>query len=307
LKKYAQNPEWLLGAEVESEIAFKEAELKNVATVKSAAELAEQELLENNSTVAFRLEKLNFHLHGGLKISTVIELSGKAGTGKTCFCLEAILGTLESFKNSNVLYISTECAFPIDRFNQMISDLSPEKQAEFRDRIVLKNSEHSDELKEMLFEKIPLILEIYKNQQRPIKMIVIDSITAVIRPDFKQNEITLRAAHMREIATQIKFLAVKFEALILVVNQVTENFAEKPDKIGYQDKLRPQKPALGLVWRNLIDEAIFISREEKFDEFGKCVGVERFLEVTKSMRVENEVFKFSIDSYGLALPLDYIV
>ena len=71
LKKYAQNPEWLLGAEVESEIAFKEAELKNVATVKSAAELAEQELLENNSTVAFRLEKLNFHLHGGLKVCSL--------------------------------------------------------------------------------------------------------------------------------------------------------------------------------------------------------------------------------------------
>ena len=82
---------------------------------------------------------------------------------------------------------------------------------------------------------------------------------------------------MREIATQIKFLAVKFEALIVVVNQVTENFAEKPDQIGYQDKLRPQKPALGLVWRNLIDEAIFISREDNFDEFGKCVGVERYL------------------------------
>ena len=64
--------------------------------------------------------------------------------------------------------------------------MSPEKQAEFLDRIVLKNSEHSDELKEMLFEKIPHRLEIYKNQQRPIKMIVIDSITAVIRPDFKQ-------------------------------------------------------------------------------------------------------------------------
>ena len=71
LKKYAQNPEWLLGAEVESEIAFKEAELKNVATVKSAAELAEQELLENSSTVAFRLEKLNFHLHGGLKVCSL--------------------------------------------------------------------------------------------------------------------------------------------------------------------------------------------------------------------------------------------
>ena len=91
---------------------------------------------------------------------------------------------------------------------------------------------------------------------------------------------------MREIATQIKFLAVKFEALILVVNQVTENFAEKPDKIGYQDKLRPQKPALGLVWRNLIDEAIFISREEKFDEFGKCVGVERFLGTSLVYRID---------------------
>lgn len=68
LQKYAQNPEWLLGADLEGEGAFKEEQIKNTELVKNAAELAEQELLENNSTVPFRLEKLNFHLHGGLKV-----------------------------------------------------------------------------------------------------------------------------------------------------------------------------------------------------------------------------------------------
>ena len=82
---------------------------------------------------------------------------------------------------------------------------------------------------------------------------------------------------MREIATQLKFLAIKYKVSILVVNQVTENFEIDSDGIGYEDKPRPQKPALGLVWRNLIDEAIFISREEKVDENGQVFGVERYL------------------------------
>ena len=59
----------------------------------------------------------------------------------------------------------------------------------------------------------------------------------------------------------------------LIVNQVSDNIDESAFSI--ENKARSAKPALGLFWRNLIDEAFLI---EKFEDS------KRTIEVTKSFR-----------------------
>ena len=57
------------------------------------------------------------------------------------------------------------------------------------------------------------------------------------------------------------------------MNQVSDNIDESAFSI--ENKARSAKPALGLFWRNLIDEAFFI---EKFEDSTRTI------EATKSFR-----------------------
>ena len=59
----------------------------------------------------------------------------------------------------------------------------------------------------------------------------------------------------------------------LIVNQVSDNIDESAFSI--ENKARSAKPALGLFWRNLIDEAFLI---EKFEDSTRTI------EATKSFR-----------------------
>ena len=47
----------------------------------------------------------------GLRTGVLTELSGEAGSGKTCFCLEATISVVTNV-DYGVLYLSTECPFP---------------------------------------------------------------------------------------------------------------------------------------------------------------------------------------------------
>ena len=81
-----------------------------------------------------------------------MEVSGQAGSGKTCFCLELLHSALQLDPTHYCIYISTETSFPIDRFNQLIDFQSNQEQ--IRNRILLQSFDHLDAFENYILQTL---------------------------------------------------------------------------------------------------------------------------------------------------------
>ena len=62
----------------------------------------------------------DFNAFSNIGIERITTVYGKAGTGKTCFCM---MSAVENAKNGKkVLFIDTENGFSVDRLKQMAKD-----------------------------------------------------------------------------------------------------------------------------------------------------------------------------------------
>ena len=134
--------------------------------------------------------------------------------------------------------------------------------------------------------QLPVVLSRYK-----IGLIILDSVTANYRAEFNRGIHTHRPAQMaqrskdlRKLAGTLKDLAIERNVAVIAVNQVTDTFKRSSSpssgatveeellSLDYQaewfDGLidgygleGTKKPALGLVWTNLITSRIMLVRE----------------------------------------------
>ena len=81
-----------------------------------------------------------------------------------------------------------------------------------------------------------------------------------MRPEFEKGDMIDRHNLLARLSSTLKFLATRFELGCVVVNQVSANI-DPSSQIGFETRHRDQKPALGISWRNLVDECVFLSRE----------------------------------------------
>ncbi|KAJ4461044.1 putative DNA repair protein XRCC3 [Paratrimastix pyriformis] len=229
-------------------------------------------------------------LGGGFDVHTITDLAGEAGAGKSQLCLQLAcmvqlprhLGGL----GGHACLLSTEGSFSSKRLRQIAEALQRRYPEDLKgnlcDNVYVQTIKTAEELLLSLQTALPAILE-----EKPIRLVVIDSIAAVLRADFDRSQLVQRSDLMFQIASILKRLASKYHLVVVCVNQVTASFHEEAQRFTAQpiaesadDASPPPKPeatptsmesvpasdgtfirpALGLSWMNCVNSRIFLTR-----------------------------------------------
>jgi len=116
------------------------------------------------------------------------------------------------------------------------------------------------------------------HNDRPLKLIVIDSLAALFRFEFSKDDAVEKTKVLWDYANQLKEISSRHSVAIVVVNQVTGLFANTSSPGGpiytnsYLQSLRYTSttssghtvPALGLAWANFVNTRIILSRTTCF-------------------------------------------
>ncbi|XP_029343324.1 DNA repair protein XRCC3 isoform X2 [Acyrthosiphon pisum] len=185
-------------------------------------------------------------------------------------------------------YICTEDRFPSSRIQQMISnirfkyqcdskiDMNELCQTDYGDNILISHIATVEDLKKCIHEMLPRVL-----LHRPIKLIVIDSITAVFRGEYTPSEVPRRSRDLRDIAVFLHKLSVEHGLWIICVNQVTSSISD----IGGNKLV----PSLGLAWANLVTTRLMMSKTHS----------SRYIEVMFSPHTAPTTIPFRVTEQGI--------
>ncbi|KAI9501927.1 DNA repair protein rhp57 [Coemansia spiralis] len=179
-------------------------------------------------------------LGGGIRLGSIVEVVGEGATGKTQLCIQlAIAAQLpESFGgvDGDVVYISTEGAFPVHRLESMILPfvrrVCGEQYAQavsidgFMRRIQLAEFEDMETMFHALDYKVPAILSTGR-----VRLVVVDSIAAHLRYDMDSREdgrsgsssfYKERTSHLVSMGARFKRWADEYQCAFICVNQVKD-------------------------------------------------------------------------------------
>lgn len=168
-------------------------------------------------------------LRGGLPTDSLTEIAGEASCGKTQICMQLLLQAqlplaLGGLCGSAV-YISTEHELPQERLEQ-IAHTRPRFSAHFSTTNPLENLfvEHADTADTLAFviRKLPELVEQKRTTDRPIRLVVIDSIAAVFRCDEERSNARARVPELLALASRLKRLAASNGLAVVIVNQITD-------------------------------------------------------------------------------------
>ncbi|CAG5112768.1 Oidioi.mRNA.OKI2018_I69.chr2.g6946.t1.cds [Oikopleura dioica] len=284
LDLFVANPQWLLGQDKEDEEEqlkdiLKKATPKLKSVVKTGQE-QQQYFFKFNQTGFL---KTNLQ---GLPAGFLVEVSGEAGAGKTCFALETAAAALLNDEKSHVLFISSEGKFPAERLLQIIGN----DCNSYSDRVLVEETEYLENFL-TLVQKLPNVCKKYEDSGHKIACIIVDSITALMRLEYEAKDSMARGDMLDSLCSDLKEIATRFKLPVLFINQVSENIDEP--MIHWAHRPMSKKPSLGITWRYLMDECIFLSIEKNEKE-----EKERVLEVTKSQRIKTVPLKFKITKNG---------
>ncbi|KAA1103242.1 hypothetical protein PGT21_010891 [Puccinia graminis f. sp. tritici] len=228
---------------------------------------------------------------GGIPTGMLTEIAGESACGKTCLALQLSLNVQLPHSLGGLLggciYLCTESAFPTRRLHEMASglcarvknildSLDPETQEliqqELRVESLMENVHltrvHDPQaLIHTIHYYLPGFLgrqnESKGGSQRPIRLIVLDSIGAIFRTDLdpsrmstttmakehSQNNakfrMTERAAEMNQVADGLKELGARYGLAVVVVNQVSDVMAASSSSSSELVLPRPVQKSVG--------------------------------------------------------------
>ncbi|KAK8845397.1 hypothetical protein IAR55_006110 [Kwoniella newhampshirensis] len=204
-------------------------------------------------------------LGGGLRRGCLYEITGESAAGKSHLALTLALSSqLPALTSSpgGSLILTSERELSTDRLVQLAKSLlgthephPDEDTAEERrvnrrvkgllDNVLTNRVGDVDALEHALNYAIPAMLEsrlnssgklTSTNETKPIRLIVLDSITALFRGGSANDEkptapsslsLTERSKRLCSVADQLKSLAVTYDLVVLVINQVSDVFARQ--------------------------------------------------------------------------------
>eukprot|EP01122_Echinamoeba_exundans_P002714 TRINITY_DN12684_c0_g1_i1.p1 TRINITY_DN12684_c0_g1~~TRINITY_DN12684_c0_g1_i1.p1 ORF type:complete len:368 (+),score=83.63 TRINITY_DN12684_c0_g1_i1:102-1205(+) len=216
--------------------------------------------------LATGLKALDDFLHGGVATGSITVIVGPAGSGKTQFChMMCCLATLPKERGgmgdeATVLYLDTEGAFAPARLAEMLSALDTplDAIASCVSRIKMIGRIASIEEFEAILKDLEATVAAHD-----VKLIVVDSIAALVRKDFDLTSIALRQGKLSSIASQLKRLAEAFQIPIVIVNQVTTQFVDGP---GSDRSF--VTAALGTSWSHSVNTRLVIEPTTGKNDFG---------------------------------------
>ena len=206
----------------------------SVDAAKKAVQVAKESTTINYSTGAEVFEKrlilgkistgsdsLNDMIGGGIETNSITESYGKFSSGKTQLGFQLTVNAQQTREKSglggNVLFIDTEGTFRPERIKEIAknSGLDPEE--------VLKNiiyvRAQTTEQQILTVERADKLI-----QEKNIKLIVVDSLTALFRAEFiGRGALGERQQKLNMHIHKLQSLSDKYDLAVYVTNQVMDN------------------------------------------------------------------------------------
>ncbi|XP_063154480.1 DNA repair protein RAD51 homolog 4 [Candoia aspera] len=219
----------------------------------SGADLYE-ELKRTTAILSTGIESLDKLLDSGLYTGELTELVGAPSAGKTQVCLFVAANVSHSLKQT-VLYIDSTGGFTGARLLELLNCLTEdeEEQAEALRRIQIFHAFDAYKMLDVLQEVRSYMAQQILSTSGPVKLLIVDSISAVICPflGLRQPD---GMALMMHLAREMKTLAKEFEIAILLTNHVTRDTSG-----GF-------KPALGRSWSFIPSTRLLLERRKNTSE-----------------------------------------
>ncbi|KAM7067993.1 DNA repair protein RAD51 homolog 4 [Molossus nigricans] len=210
-----------------------------------------EELKTSTAILSTGIGSLDKLLDAGLYTGEVTEIAGVPGSGKTQVCLCVAANVAHSLQQ-NVLYIDSNGGLTASRILQLLQARTPdeEEQAEALQRIQVVHAFDIFQMLDVLQDLRGAVAQQVSNSSGTVKVIIVDSVTAVISPLLggQQRE---GLALMMQLAQELKTLARDLGVAVLVTNHMTRD--------RDSGKL---KPALGLSWSFVPSTRIVLATSE---------------------------------------------
>uniref|UniRef100_A0A8B9GGC8 DNA repair protein RAD51 homolog 4 n=1 Tax=Amazona collaria TaxID=241587 RepID=A0A8B9GGC8_9PSIT len=232
-----------------------------------------EELKSSTAILPTGSTSLDQLLDSGLYTGEVTELMGAPGSGKTQVCLR-IAASVSLGLKQHVLFLDSTGGFTASRLYQMLQAHAEEEEEQASSpgalqRIQVVRVFDIYEMLSALQELREHLSQQVVSSMGPLKIVVIDSVSAVIYPLLggKQSE---GLAIMMQLARELKTLAREFSLAVVVTNQVTRD-----------SSTGPPKPALGRSWSFVPSTRVLL--ESKEVTLGKAT-TQRIASLAKSPR-----------------------
>ncbi|KAL5529425.1 hypothetical protein ACEPAG_5410 [Sanghuangporus baumii] len=259
---------------------------KNSLRIAKIAECSDEKFTTGDSA-------LDRAIGGGIRTGMVWELVGESASGKTQLALQSCLlvqlrpmlgGLLGS-----ACYLSTHTKLATQRLSQLIQDhplLSPS--------ICGLSGIHTvavptiELLIRTLTVTFPALLEVLHGnpERKPVKLVVIDSISALFHTSGKPSSSALfeRSRALSELSRVVHEIAARHNIAFIIINEVMDVFNDyysnnqgpvSTDDILYRDQARwfgsahshpaesTKEACLGLVWANQVNVRIMLTRTNR--------------------------------------------
>lgn len=211
--------------------------------------------------------------------------------------LHALLPQKFGGLNGGAYYISTQKSLSESRFEEIKAYYMRKYEGFITNEDIDKkiNTVHlSDKDKDELKIYLGQLQKHLESKENPIKLLIIDSITAVcysfVGEGNKVDRLE-RAAFLLSLVNTIKKLAFQYNLVVVVVNNTVGDIEQTGSIPGGNSM-----PALGILWSNSINQRIFLRKSHG----DKAKGPRRFMEIIFSPSVPNTSVEFSITTDGVA-------
>lgn len=234
------------------------------------------------------ISNLDELLKGGLRVGSITEIFGKAGTGKTQLAMQICVETAKQGKMA--AYIETERKFSLERLEeialsnvqipsssaneyvheraQFLANVPIEKRQEAFDilsRILLYSATDIEELRNVLSSvevEACARLDNDDNGTRrdpPFGVLVVDSIASPVRRDFGKGDVASRAQVLMDFVKSLKRIAETLGLAVVVINHIGgATFQQGID----EDSVVDTAGALGNSWHHCASTRLLIENEE---------------------------------------------
>ncbi|KAL3268595.1 hypothetical protein HHI36_007703 [Cryptolaemus montrouzieri] len=185
---------------------------KKYAAISKNAYDQYKDSIINSAIIPSGIQSIDEFLEGGLLTSNIYEICGQAASGKTLFAYTFIKFIVLEMKQ-NCFYLDTKNDFSAEKLSLLCREYSKDDISKGLSKIFIQSIETKYDLLNGLQE---LVHKLENNFC--IRMIIIDSLAAVILNNSKISENNLILSHLARL---MHFIATKYHVVFLVTNLVT--------------------------------------------------------------------------------------
>lgn len=218
-------------------------------------------------------KSFNDLLGGGMETQSIVELYGEFGSGKTQVAHQMAVNIQLPIEmgglNGSAIIIDTENTFRPERIEQMVRGLPPAQDgnawdpAEFLKNISVARAYNSNH-QILLAESAMDLAEKVKESDRPVRLLIVDSVTAHFRAEYVgRGTLADRQQKLNKHLHDLMRFSDLNNALILVTNQVMS----KPDTF-FGD---PTKPVGGHVLGHTATFRLYLRKSKGEKRIAKLV------------------------------------